>query len=104
MSAFTTEDGDVVTAASHAAGMIMGVAKTDYTGVTKVITARVNLMLACHVFAIAHKSGLSRNAMITTILDAGIEAINAELPDEVLLEIEALKQEFINIAIEEIEQ
>ena len=61
--AFTLDDGEVIKAADHAAAIVEGRGKTEYVGVSKLITIRVPDHLAIKLQAMAHKSGKSRNAV-----------------------------------------
>jgi hypothetical protein len=91
--AFTTDDGEVIKAADHAAAIVQGRGKTEYVGTTKLITIRIPMPLAVHLQAMAQKSGKSRNATIATLLDVALEEVRERLDDETIQELQAIEQE-----------
>ena len=90
---FTTDDGDVIKAADHAAAIVEGRGKTEYIGTTKLITIRIPMPLAVQLQAMAQKSGKSRNATIATLLDVALEEVRERLDDETIEELQAIEQE-----------
>lgn len=78
----TTDDGEVVTAAEHAAGIVEGSASTRWTAATKVISLRLPVDQFAQVSALAHKAGKTRNAMICTLLEVGIEEVSSRLSSD----------------------
>ena len=91
--AFTLDDGEVIKAADHAAAIVEGRGKTEYVGVSKLITIRVPDHLAIKLQAMAHKSGKSRNATIATLLEVGLEEVRERLDDSTLNELAVIEQE-----------
>ena len=91
--AFTTDDGEVIKAADQAAAIVEGRGKTEYVGVSKLITIRVPDHLAIKLQAMAHKSGKSRNATIATLLEVGLEEVRERLDDSTIDELAAIEQE-----------
>ena len=89
----TTDDGEVIKAADHAAAIVQGRGKTEYVGTTKLITIRIPMPLAVHLQAMAQKSGKSRNATIATLLDVALEEVRERLDDETIQELQAIEQE-----------
>ena len=87
----TTDDGEVIKAADHAAAIVEGRGKTEYVGATKLITIRIPMPLAVHLQAMAQKSGKSRNATICTFLDVAIEEVEKRLSKEVLREVDEIE-------------
>lgn len=100
---FITDEGEKITMAEHAAGMLEGRATTIQSEGTKVLSARIALSLAADVQAIAQKSGVSRNLMISKILEAGIDAIREHISEETSLEIAELSQEYFQTFLKELE-
>jgi predicted DNA-binding protein len=93
--AITLDDGEVVTAAEHAASVISGTGKTDYWGVTKIISVRMPLHISNRLQALAHRSGKSRNATICNFLAVAIEEVEKHLSEEVVREVNELENEVI---------
>ena len=89
----TTDDGEVIKAADHAAAIVEGRGKTEYVGATKLITILSPMPLAVHLQAMAQKSGKSRNATIATLLDVALEEVRERLDDETIEELQAIEQE-----------
>ena len=94
-------DEETISQAEHAAGIIEGRAKTEYMGSTKVISVRLPLTLEAEVQAFAHKSGRSRNAMISILLEVGMEEVRKHLSDETAEEIQLLINERLSDAFVE---
>ena len=94
-------DEETISQAEHAAGIIEGRAKTEYMGSTKVISVRLPLTLEAEVQAFAHKSGRSRNAMISILLEAGMEEVRKHISDETAEEIQLLINERLSDAFVE---
>ena len=90
---FTTDDGDVIKAADHAAAIVEGRGKTEYIGTTKLITIRIPMPLAVQLQAMAQKSGKSRNATIATLLEVALEEVRERLDESTLEELQAIEQE-----------
>ena len=91
----TTDDGETISAAEHAASIVEGRAKSSYVGVTKVISVRIPSFLAAQVQALANKSGKTRNATIATLLEVGLEEVRGLLSPETLEELDAIEQEVL---------
>ena len=90
MKTFTTNDGEVITAAEQAAGIIDGTGKTEYVGITKVLSIRIPEHTARRIQALSEKSGKSRNATICTFLDVAIDEVEKHLSKEFLQELDSL--------------
>ncbi len=101
MRTVTLDDGEVVTAAQQAAGIVTGTGKTEYFGLTSVITLRLPLFTAIRLQALAHKSGKSRNAMACQLLDVGIEEVEKCLSEEVLREVQQIDSELLTSFMED---
>ena len=89
----TTDDGEVIKAADHAAAIVQGRGKTEYVGATKLITIRIPMPLAVHLQAMAQKSGKSRNATIATLLEVGLEEVRERLDDQTIDQLREIEQE-----------
>jgi predicted DNA-binding protein len=89
----TTDDGDVIKAADHAAAIVEGRGKTEYVGTTKLITIRIPMPLAVQLQAMAQKSGKSRNATIATLLEVGLEEVRERLDETTLDDLQTIEQE-----------
>ena len=89
----TTDDGEVIKAADHAAAIVQGRGKTEYVGATKLITIRIPMPLAVHLQAMAQKSGKSRNATIATLLEVGLEEVRERLDLQTIEELREIEQE-----------
>lgn len=87
------ENGEVISAADHAAAIVEGRGKTDYIGVTKVISARIPSNLFSDLQALAHVSGKTRNATLCTLLEVGIEEVKARLAPETLKNLNEVSYE-----------
>lgn len=93
MQKFTTDDGEVITAADQAAGIVEHTASTEYIGVTsKVISLRIAQHLSVQVDALAQRSGKTRNFMIATLLEVGLEEVRQKLSDETIAELVHIEQ------------
>ena len=89
----TTEDGEEVSAAEFAAGMVEGTAKTEYVGGTKVVSARLPVHLAVYLQAMAQKMGKTRAACMEMLLEVGLEEVRKHLSEETCKELSAIEQE-----------
>lgn len=94
MQKFTTDDGEVITAAEQAASIVSGTGKTEYIGATKMISIRVPQHIADRLQAMAHRSSKSRNAMICTLIDVGLEEVEKCLSEEVRHELDQIEAGF----------
>lgn len=92
------DDGEVLTAADHAAGIFEGTGNSTYIGMTKVISVRLPLLQFVNLQALAHKSGKTRNSTIVTLLDVGLEEVESRLSPETLSQVEVLKAELFDEA------
>jgi len=81
------ENGEIVSAADHAAGIVERRGKTEYVGVSKVLSIRIPLNLFVDLQALAHVSGKSRNAMLSTLLEVGVEEVKSRLAPETLKDL-----------------
>jgi predicted DNA-binding protein len=81
---FELDNGEVITAADHAAGIIEGTGKTEYIGMTKVVSVRLPATLVAQIQGLAHKSARTRNATMAMLLEVGIEEVKARLTPETL--------------------
>ena len=91
--AFTLDDGEVIKAADHAAAIVEGRGKTEYGGLTKLITIRSPMHLAIQLQAMAQKSGKSRNATIATLLEVGLEEVSERLDLQTIEQLREIEQE-----------
>lgn len=89
------DDGTVVTAAEHAAGIVEGTASTRWTAATKVISLRLPVSQFAQVSALAHKSGKTRNAMICTLLEVGVEEVTGRLTTETKTALSAIESDLL---------
>ena len=81
--------------AEQAAAIVEGTGKTEYIGVTKVISVRLPSFLAARVQALAHKSGKTRNATMATLLEVGLEEVSERLKPETRKELGEIEQEIL---------
>ena len=91
--AITTDDGEVIKAADHAAAIVEGRGKTEYVGLSKLVTIRIPMPLAVQLQAVAQKSGKSRNATIATLLEVGLEEVRERLDETTLEELQTIEKE-----------
>ena len=91
--AFTLDDGEVIKAADQAAAIVEGRGKTEYVGVSKLITIRVPDHLAIKLQAMAHKRGKSRNATIATLLEVGLEEVSERLDLQTIEQLREIEHE-----------
>lgn len=84
-----------IRAAEHTAAIVEGTAKTEYIGPTKVISVRLPSSLAARVQALAQKSGKTRNAMVSSLLEVGLEEVRSLLSDETVAELHEIEQELL---------
>lgn len=89
----TTDDGEVIRAADHAAAIVEGRAKTEYLGTSKVISVRLPRHLAIQIQALSHKSGKTRNATIATLLEVGLEEVKERLDPATIQVLDDIEQE-----------
>ena len=87
------EDGEVISAADHAAGIVEGRADTQRIGVTKVISVRLPVTLLAQLQGLAHKSGKTRNFTIETLLEVGLEEVKARLSEKTLAQVDEITSE-----------
>ncbi|MCT6721775.1 hypothetical protein [Acidovorax sp. K2F] len=92
---FTTDEGEVIRAADQAASVIEGRGKSEYVGLSKVISVRVPVILAAQVQALAHKSAKTRNSTVTTLLEVGLEEVRERLSEETLKDLVEIEQELL---------
>jgi len=83
----------VVSAAEMAASVVEGRGKTIEVGSTKVISVRLPVTLAAKIQGLAQKSGRTRNATISTLLEVGLEEVTALLSPETLEELADITSE-----------
>jgi len=95
------DDGEVISAAQHAAGILEGTAKTTYSGVTKVISVRMPSLLLAELQGFAHKSGKSRNSVIATLLEVGLEEVKKHASPQALEELKEITHEHLQDAFPE---
>jgi predicted DNA-binding protein len=89
----TTDTGEVITAAEHAAQVVEGLGKSTYIGLTKVVSVRIPLHLSSQVQALSNKSGKTRNATMVTLIEVGLEEIRSRLKPETLAELQSIQHE-----------
>ena len=82
-------------AAEQTAAIVEGTAKTDYVGPSKVISVRLPSSVAARVQALAQKSGKTRNAMVSSLLEVGLEEVRKLLSEETVEELHAIEQELL---------
>lgn len=99
--AFVTEDGDVIKAADVAASEVESRGKTAYVGSTKLISIRIPAHLIIQAQAMASISAKSRNAMISTLIEVGLEEVRERLDAVTLHELDALEAELSEALTEE---
>jgi predicted DNA-binding protein len=87
------ENGEIVSSADHVAGIVERLGKTEYVGITKIVSIRIPLNLFIDLTALAHVSGKSRNSMISNLLEVGIEEVKSRLSPETLRDIDAVSAE-----------
>lgn len=90
------DDGTVVTAADHAAQIVEGLGKTEWSGMTKVLSVRLPAVISTEISALAHKSGKTRNAMICTLLEVGIEEVTKRLTPETQAQIKTIQSDLLS--------
>ena len=90
---FVTDDGDRITEADHAAAIVEGRGETNYAGSSKVISIRLPSDIVVRAQAMAHKSGKTRNAMMCTLLEVGLEEVRQRLAPETLQTLHEIEQE-----------
>ena len=95
------DDGQVISAAQHAAGILEGTAKTNYIGVTKVISVRLPSPLLAELQGFAHKSGKSRNSIISILLEVALEEVKKHASPEALEDLEEITHEHLQDAFPE---
>lgn len=91
----TTDDGETITAAEHAANTIEGRGTTSYIGVTRTISVRLPALTYAKAVALAHVGGKSRNATLVSLLEVGIEDVTALLSAETLKKLDGIEQEYL---------
>lgn len=90
---FVTDDGERITEADHAASIVEGRGVTNYVGPSKVISIRLPADIVVRAQAMAHKSGKTRNAMMCTLLEVGLEEVRGRLSDETVSALHEIEQE-----------
>lgn len=90
---FVTDDGERITEADHAAAIVEGRGESNYIGPSKVISIRLPADIVVRAQAMAHKSGKTRNAMMCTLLEVGLEQVRERLSDETLGTLHDIEQE-----------
>lgn len=94
---------EYITEAQHAASMVEGSAKSSWVGVSRVVNVRLPVTTAIEIQVLAHKGGITRNAMMGTLLKVGIEEVRKHLSDETLLEMTAIASEIYATEFPELE-
>lgn len=92
----TTDDGEVIKAADHAAAIIEGRGRSEYVGASKLITIRIPMHLAVQLQAMAHKSGKSRNATISTLLEVGLDEVWERLDESTQEQLSTIEHELFS--------
>jgi predicted DNA-binding protein len=91
----TTDDGETITAAQHAAATIEGRGTTSYVGVTRTISIRLPAFTYAKAVALAHVGGKSRNATLVSLLEVGIEDVMALLSPETHEKLREVENEYL---------
>lgn len=99
---FTLDDGEVVSAVDHAAAIVERRAKTDYVGVTKIVSVRMPLHTFVDLSALANVSGKTKNATAVMLLEVGIEEVKARLSAETLKDLSDIAGEQVTDYLNEV--
>ena len=91
-----TDECTEIPAADEVASIIEGRGESSYVGNTKVISIRLPKHLAVKVQALSHKSGKTRNAMLCSLLDVGVEEVTKRLKPETLAQLQELESEALS--------
>jgi predicted DNA-binding protein len=81
-------------------GMITKTANEEATAWTQTLSIRMPMMLACTFDAMAHHSGQSRNKLIVKALEATIDEIWGQIPEDERTTLEDLRSQIINHKID----
>ena len=100
---FELENGEVIRAAVHAAGIVERRGKTEYVGSSKIVSVRMPLDVLLEVQALSHISGKARNSMIITLLEVGIEEVKGLLQPETLKDLSEVASEQISDVFGEVQ-
>lgn len=75
------------TTAQIIVSQVVGTGRSGYTGVVIPTTLRLPAYLMAHADELAHRAKISRNYMLSQLVEAGIDAVFAQLSDDELREI-----------------
>lgn len=87
------ENGEVITAADHAAAIVEGTGKTTYIGMSKVTSIRLPSLLLAQLKGVAGKSGKTLNATMAMLIEVGLEEVLKKLSPETLEQLKEITNE-----------
>lgn len=76
-----------ITRAEQTAAILEGRGESSFMGATTVISVRLPVIQEAEIQAFAKKANKTRNAMISILLDVGMEAVRSHLSEETAEEI-----------------
>ena len=82
------------------AGVVSGNAKTITVDAVRPISYRVPIRLLARIDALADKSSKSRNFMITSLIDIGLDELTVRLDEEVMEEISAFESRHMQMMLD----
>lgn len=89
-----------ITVAQMVAAEVSNHGESRYVGVLFQIPLRLPLHTYSMVEALTKRSGISRNKIVNRLLDAGIEAVIAELDEMVVMDIEKQASRIATVELE----
>ena len=98
------ENGEVISAADQAAGIVEGTGKSSYTGMSKVTSIRLPSLLLAQLKGVAGKSGKTLNATMAMLLEVGLEEVLQKLTPETLEQLKEITEEHFSELYDEAKQ
>ena len=89
-----------ISAARRVASDLHDEGQAQYGALLFPVPTRLSLSIYSYVEVLTHRAGVSRNKMVNRLIDAGIEAVLAELDGDVVAVIEEKAHQCAEIAIE----
>lgn len=90
-------DTEYISQAEHVAGILSGTAKTILTSATRGVAYRAPIHLLAIIDAMATHSGTSRNSMINSLLEVGIDEVRENLDQiDVIAKLSILEGDYLH--------
>ena len=87
---------DVITPIQQLVSIVEGNTRTVDEGATKVTSVRLSINLLSKIQGLAQKSGTTRNAMISMLLEVGVDEVTGHLSPEISEQLSDITSECLD--------